>query len=69
MKTGKLALLAVSAGLAACSDNTTGPEEDARQVVVEAFLFAGEPVDDIRLTRTVPLGEDPALRPPSTTPS
>ncbi|MDE2754114.1 MAG: DUF4249 family protein [Gemmatimonadetes bacterium] len=61
MKTGKLALLAVSASLAACSDTTTGPEDDARQVVVEAFLFAGEPVDDIRLTRTVPLGEDPAL--------
>lgn len=61
MKTGILALLAASAGLAACSDTTTSPEDDARQVVVEAFLFAGEPVDDIRLTRTVPLGEDPAV--------
>ena len=61
MKTGKLALLAASAGLAACSDTTTNPEDDALQVVVEAFLFAGEPVDDVRLTRTVPLGEDPAL--------
>ncbi len=29
------------------------------QVVIEAFLFAGEPVQDIRLTATVPLGEDP----------
>ena len=61
MKTGKLALLVASASLYACSDTTASPEDDARQVVVEAFLFAGEPVDDIRLTRTVPLGEDPAF--------
>lgn len=53
----------VSGSLLACSDTTTGPEEDARQVVVEAFLFAGEAVDDVRLTETVPLGEDPALAP------
>ena len=58
-----LPLLVASACLLACSDTTTSPEEDARQVVVEAFLFAGEPVDDIRLTETVPLGEDPALAP------
>lgn len=58
-----LALLVASACLLACSDTTTSPEDDARQVVVEAFLFAGEPVDDVRLTQTVPLGEDPALAP------
>ena len=58
-----LPLLVAPACLFACSDTTTSPEEDARQVVVEAFLFAGEPVDDIRLTETVPLGEDPALAP------
>ncbi len=63
MNTGRLALLVASASLPACSETTTGPEDDARQVVVEAFLFAGEPVDDIRLSRTVPLGEDPALAP------
>ena len=57
-----LSLLVGSACLLACSD-VTGPEADARQVVVEAFLFAGEPADDIRLTETVPLGEDPALAP------
>ena len=56
-------LLVAAAGLVACSDTTTGPEDDAHQVVVEAFLFAGEPVDDVRLTETVPLGEDPALAP------
>ena len=32
-------------------------------VVIEAFLFAGEPVQDIRLTSTVPLGEDPDSAP------
>jgi hypothetical protein len=32
-------------------------------VVIEAFLFAGEPVQDIRLTATVPLGEDPDSAP------
>ncbi len=60
---GVLGLLAASACLLACSGTTTSPEADARQVVVEAFLFAGEPVDDVRLTETVPLGEDPALAP------
>lgn len=56
-----LSLLVASTCLLACSDTVAGPEDDARQVVVEAFLFAGEPVDDVRLTETVPLGEDPAL--------
>ena len=60
---GILLLLAASASLPGCSDITTSPEADARQVVVEAFLFAGEPVDDVRLTETVPLGEDPAMAP------
>ncbi|MCY3545285.1 MAG: DUF4249 family protein [Gemmatimonadetes bacterium] len=60
---GILSLLAASACLFGCSDTTTSPEADARQVVVEAFLFAGEPVDDVRLTETVPLGEDPGLAP------
>lgn len=32
-------------------------------VVIEAFLFAGEPVQDIRLTSTVPLGADPDSAP------
>lgn len=49
--------------LAGCADDLTTPVEDARRVVVEAFLFAGEAVDDIRLSQTVPLGEDPALAP------
>ena len=52
---------ALVASLVACADTGTSPEDAALQVVVEAFLFAGEAVDDVRLTRTVPLGEDPAL--------
>ena len=63
MKIGHVAILAAGAGTLACADTGTSPEDEARQVVVEAFLFAGEPVDDVRLTETVPLGEDPALAP------
>lgn len=63
MKIGHIVILAAGAGLLACAETATSPEEEARQVVVEAFLFAGEPVDDIRLTETVPLGEDPSLAP------
>ena len=51
------------AAFMACADTATSPEDDALQVVVEAFLFAGEAVDDVRLTQTVPLGEDPSLAP------
>ena len=61
MNTGKLGILVALTGLLACSDPMTGPDDETRQVVVEAFLFAGEPVDHVRLTQTVPLGEDPAL--------
>ena len=53
--------LGIVAAVTAC-DSATDPN-DTDLVVVEAFLFAGEPVDDIRLTATVPLGEDPALAP------
>ena len=58
------ALAAVAGtGAAGCTDDPMAPLDDARQVVVEAYLFAGQPVRDIRLTETVPLGEDPALAP------
>ncbi len=42
--------------VAGCDSTSTEPEED-NLVVVEAFLFAGEPIDDIRLTETVPLSD------------
>ena len=51
----------VMLAVAACDDPIDPFEADL--VVVEAFLFAGEPVRDIRLTATVLLGEDPALAP------
>ena len=47
--------------VAACDDPVDPFEADL--VVVEAFLFAGEPVRDVRLTATVSLGGDPALAP------
>ena len=57
-----LAALMVTAGvLAGCDDAVN--VEDTDLVVVQAFLFAGEPVQDIRLTSTVPLGSDPDSAP------
>ena len=56
-----LAALMMTAGvLAGCDDAVN--VEDTDLVVVQAFLFAGEPVQDIRLTSTVPLGSDPDSR-------
>ncbi len=42
--------------LVGCDNPVDQGDDDL--VVIEAFLFAGEPVQDIRLTSTVPLGED-----------
>ncbi|MBT4482965.1 MAG: DUF4249 family protein, partial [Candidatus Latescibacteria bacterium] len=40
-----------------CSeDSLLSPSVD--QVVIEGYLYAGEPVDDIRLTKTLPLGSE-----------
>lgn len=43
--------------------DTMGTAELRREVVVEAYLVAGEPIGDVRLTRTVSLEEayDPAV--------
>ncbi len=51
-----LAVILAAAIVAGCESTSTEPEE-ADLVVVEAFLFAGEPVDDIRLIETVPLSD------------
>lgn len=48
-----LVTLCMIAGLAAC--DTTTNQETGRMIVVEAYLYAGEPVDDIRLKLDVPL--------------
>ena len=65
MRTMNLVGAAIGAGacMLGCADTGTEIEDDARQVVIEAFLFAGEPMTDFRITETVPLGEDPALAP------
>ena len=54
--------LAIVGGLAAqaCADSgPAGPDGDL--LVVRAFLFAGEPVADIRITTTVPLVSEDTL--------
>ncbi len=48
--------------IAGCDSTSTEPEE-ADLVVVEAYLFAGERIDDIRLTETVPLSDTIAAPP------
>ncbi|TDI71432.1 MAG: DUF4249 family protein [Bacteroidetes bacterium] len=48
--------------VAACDTVSEGDAEDL--IVVEAFLFAGEPVDNIRLTTTTPLNEEDAVEIP-----
>lgn len=42
-------------GLAGCSNDDSVLSSEDDLVVVQGYLFAGEPVDDIRLTQTVPL--------------
>ncbi len=47
-------------GVQACTDSDpVGPDGDI--LVVRAFLFAGEPVADIRITTTVPLVSEDTL--------
>ena len=47
--------LAVAALLASCDTSPTTPGGSV-EAVIEAFLFAGEPVTDVRITSTVELG-------------
>ncbi len=51
----RLLLLVAALAFAAC--DTSGPSDPGNQVVVSAFLEAGQRLGDVRLTRTVPLGE------------
>jgi hypothetical protein len=48
--------LAILLVLPAC--DSANPSETDSQIVVEAFLFAGEPVDDIRLAEALPLASE-----------
>lgn len=56
MKRQFLSTILGAAVLVGCDSTTTEPGE-SDLVVVEAFLFAGEPIDDIRLTETMPLSD------------
>jgi len=46
-----------------CNNNPTGTE-DSNTLVVEAFLYSGEPINDIRLTGTVDIGSSDTTAPP-----
>ena len=48
--------------LAACDSIDTGELDDP--VVVEAFLFAGEPIDDIHLSSVIPIDSEDAFASP-----
>ena len=48
--------------LAAC--DTTDPNEADELLVVEAFLYAGEPIDDIHLSTVIPLDSEDSLGTP-----
>ncbi len=57
-----LPLLLLTALVAAC--DATAPEAADDLLVVEAFLYAGEPVTAVRLTEAVPLTSEDATAPP-----
>jgi len=50
--------LCASLGLLLVACDATSTAEDDRSLVVQAFLYANEPVDDIYLTLTTPFGEE-----------
>ena len=54
-----LAIIGVLAAQACTDSDPVGPDGDI--LVVRAFLFAGEPVADIRITTTVPLVSEDTL--------
>jgi hypothetical protein len=56
-------IIAVCGVAAACSDAPTNAGVETL-VVVQAYLYAGEPVSDVRLTASVPLGSDSTESPP-----
>lgn len=45
-------------------DSSSVLEPEIDQVVIQAFLYANEPVTDIKLTRTLALGSEDSLAPP-----
>ena len=58
-----IAITCAACAVLGCEGNPLDPES-TDLVVVEAFLFAGEPIDDIRITATLPLGSDDTTEAP-----
>lgn len=49
-----------------CSSDNITESENQNNLVVEAFLYAGEPVTDIKLSNTISLGSNDTIAPPVT---
>ena len=58
-----LSLTIVLMGFIACTEETT-LESEYSSIVVSAFLYEGEPVNDVSITSTLPLGSQDTLAPP-----
>ena len=52
-----LFLIGMALIIMAC-ENDSPLEPDYEQVVIQAYLYAGEPVDDIQITKTIPMGSE-----------
>ncbi|MBL0170499.1 MAG: DUF4249 family protein [Gemmatimonadaceae bacterium] len=57
---GAVLVGAIACGAIACGD-PTATAASAREPVVRAYLYAGQPVNDIRLTWTAPIGTPDSL--------
>lgn len=55
-----IAGLGAVTALGACASDVLAPDDAIDLLVVEAYLFVGESVQHIRVSLTVPLGEDPS---------
>lgn len=60
----RILLVALAALLVFSACDTVDSSQTDPQIVVEAFLFAGEPVDDIRLAEAVPLASEDSTTTP-----
>jgi hypothetical protein len=58
-----IAWIAVLLAITGCEADPLSPVPDAR-FVVQAFLYAGEPVTDVRITAVLPLGAADSVAPP-----
>ena len=49
--------------LPGCEEDT-GYAPDYQQVVLQAYLYAGDSINDIRVTKTIPIGDENGILPP-----